>query len=53
MNAFLRADVLDVELLMDNAMLAINYQQASVSNLSLFAGTNKVANMAMPKHELV
>ena len=52
MNAFFRADVLDVELLMDNAMLAINYQQASVNNLNfILAGTNiSSEGMAMPKN---
>ena len=32
MEAFFQSDVIDVELLMDNAMLAVNYQQASKQN---------------------
>lgn len=41
MQAFFDADVLDVELLYDNAMLAVNYQIASKFNINyILAGTN-------------
>ena len=33
MESFFEADVIDIELLMDNAMLAVNYQQASKYNM--------------------
>ena len=50
MEAFFSADVLDIELLMDNAMLAVNYQQASKYNIKyILAGTNLTTEgMAMP-----
>ena len=50
MNAFFKADVLDVELLMDNAMLAVNYSQASKNNIQyILAGTNLSSEgMEMP-----
>jgi len=42
MQAFFAADVLDVELLYDNAMLAVNYQQAARHGLKyILAGTNQ------------
>lgn len=41
MNAFFDADVIDVEVLYDNAMLAVNYQQAAKHRLKyILAGTN-------------
>jgi N-acetyl sugar amidotransferase len=41
MEAFFAADVIDVELLYDNAMLAVNYQQAARHGLKyILAGTN-------------
>ena len=44
------SDVIDVELLMDNAMLAVNYQQASKYSINhILAGTNITSEgMAMP-----
>ena len=50
MRSFLKADVLDIELLMDNAMLAVNYSQASKNNINyILAGTNMSSEgMAMP-----
>ena len=52
MDAFFKADVLDIELLMDNAMLAVNYQQASNNNIKyILAGTNTSSEgMAMPSN---
>lgn len=42
MEAFLAADVIDVELLYDNAMLAVNYQQARKYRLkSILSGSNQ------------
>jgi N-acetyl sugar amidotransferase len=42
MQAFFDADVLDVELLYDNAMMAVNYQQAAKHGVKyLLAGTNQ------------
>ena len=51
MQAFFDADVIDVELLYDNAMLAVNYQQAAKYGLKyILAGTNQATEgMAMPK----
>lgn len=41
MDAFFDADVIDVEVLYDNAMLAVNYQQAAKYGLKyILAGTN-------------
>ena len=34
MQSFFMADVIDVELLMDNAMMTVNYQQASKFNVN-------------------
>lgn len=50
MQAFFDADVIDVELLYDNAMLAVNYQQASKYGLKyILAGTNQATEgMSMP-----
>lgn len=50
MNSFFDSDVIDVELLMDNAMLAVNYQQASKYNINyILAGTNTSSEgMKMP-----
>ena len=40
-NAFFKSNVLDVELLMDNAMLAVNYQQANKYKIKyILSGTN-------------
>ena len=42
MQAFFDADVIDIELLYDNAMLAVNYQQANKYGLKyILAGTNQ------------
>jgi N-acetyl sugar amidotransferase len=42
MQAFFDADVIDVELLYDNAMLAVNYQQATSLGIKyILAGTNQ------------
>jgi len=42
MQAFFNADVIDVELLYDNAMLAVNYQQAAKYGIHyILAGTNQ------------
>lgn len=50
MQAFFDADVIDVELLYDNAMLAVNYQQARKYGLKfILAGTNQATEgMRMP-----
>jgi N-acetyl sugar amidotransferase len=50
MQAFFDADVIDVELLYDNAMLAVNYQQAAKYGLKyILAGTNQsTEGMRMP-----
>jgi N-acetyl sugar amidotransferase len=51
MQAFFDAHVIDVELLYDNAMLAVNYQQASLYDVKfILAGTNQATEgMRMPK----
>jgi N-acetyl sugar amidotransferase len=51
MQAFFDADVIDVELLYDNAMLAVCYQQARKFGVKyILAGTNQATEgMAMPK----
>lgn len=42
MQAFFDADVVDIELLYDNAMLAVNYQQARLHRIKyILAGTNQ------------
>lgn len=50
MQAFFDADVIDVELLYDNAMLAVNYQQAARHGVKwILAGTNlSTEGMRMP-----
>ena len=50
MNSFFEADVIDIELLMDNAMLAVNYNQAAKHNIKyILAGTNSATEgMQMP-----
>lgn len=50
MQAFFDADVIDVELLYDNAMLTVNYQQAVKHGLKyILAGTNQATEgMRMP-----
>ena len=50
MQAFFDADVVDVELLYDNAMLAVNYQQAASHGVAfILAGTNQATEgMRMP-----
>ncbi len=50
MKSFFEANVIDIELLMDNAMLAVNYQQASKHKLNyILGGTNTSSEgMAMP-----
>lgn len=51
MQAFFDSDVIDVELLYDNAMLAVNYQQANKFGVKyILAGTNQATEgMRMPK----
>lgn len=51
MQAFFDADVIDVELLYDNAMMAVNYQQANKYGLKyILAGSNQATEgMSMPK----
>jgi N-acetyl sugar amidotransferase len=51
MQAFFDADVIDVELLYDNAMLAVNYQQAARNGIkAILAGTNhSTEGMPLPK----
>ena len=51
MQAFFDADVIDIELLYDNACLAVNYQQAIKYGLKhILAGTNNATEgMKMPK----
>jgi N-acetyl sugar amidotransferase len=51
MQAFFDADVIDVELLYDNAMLAVNYQQAARYGVHfILAGSNQATEgMRMPK----
>jgi N-acetyl sugar amidotransferase len=48
--SFFAANVVDIELLMDNAMYALNYQQASARGIGwILAGTNMTTEgMAMP-----
>ena len=50
--AFFRANVIDIELLMDNAMLAINYQTANKYNIkNILSGTNtSTEGMRIPKN---
>jgi len=52
MNSFFASDVIDVELLMDNAMLSVNYQQASKNKIKyILAGTNVSSEgMSMPSN---
>lgn len=51
MQAFFDADVIDVELLYDNAMLAVNYQQAAKYNIKfILSGANQATEgMKMPR----
>lgn len=51
MQAFFRANVIDIELLYDNAMLAVNYRQARKWRVKhILAGTNTATEgMAMPR----
>jgi N-acetyl sugar amidotransferase len=51
MQAFFKADVIDIELLYDNAMLAVNYQQARKRRVKhILAGTNTATEgMNIPK----
>jgi N-acetyl sugar amidotransferase len=51
MQAFFDADVIDIEILYDNAMLAINYQQAVKHGIKyILAGTNQATEgMNIPK----
>ena len=51
MQAFFKADVIDIELLYDNAMLAVNYRQARKWGVKhILAGTNTATEgMAMPR----
>jgi N-acetyl sugar amidotransferase len=52
MQSFFDADVIDVELLYDNAMLAVNYQQASKYGLHyILSGSNlNTEGMVLPKN---
>jgi N-acetyl sugar amidotransferase len=51
MQAFFDADVIDIELLYDNAMLAVNYQQAAKHGVKyILGGTNQATEgMRIPK----
>lgn len=51
MQAFFEADVIDIELLYDNAMLAVNYQQASKYKIKyILSGSNlSTEGMSMPE----
>lgn len=51
MQAFFDADVIDVELLYDNAMLAVNYQQASAHGVKwILSGSNQATEgMSIPE----
>jgi len=51
MQAFFDADVIDVELLYDNAMLAVNYREAARRRVKfILAGTNQsTEGMSMPR----
>jgi N-acetyl sugar amidotransferase len=51
MQAFFDADVIDVELLYDNAMLAVNFQQAKrIGTRHILSGTNNATEgMRMPR----
>jgi N-acetyl sugar amidotransferase len=51
MQAFFDSDVIDIELLYDNAMLAVNYRQAANYGIKfILAGTNRATEgMNMPK----
>lgn len=51
MQAFFDADVIDVELLYDNAMLAVNYQQAAAHGVKfILSGSNQATEgMHIPK----
>ena len=51
MQSFFDSDVVDIELLYDNAMLAVNYNKANEENLKfILAGTNQATEgMTMPK----
>ena len=52
MQSFFESDVIDIELLTDNAMLAVNYQIANKYNIPfILAGTNSsTEGMKMPKN---
>jgi N-acetyl sugar amidotransferase len=52
MQAFFDADVIDIELLYDNAMLAVNYQQANKYGIKyILAGTNtSTEGMKIPEN---
>jgi len=47
MNAFFSANVIDVELLYDNAMLAVNYDQARQNNLQFILSGSNTATEGM------
>ena len=47
MQAFFDADVIDVELLYDNAMLAVNYQQAAKFGIRYILGGTNIATEGM------
>ena len=51
MQAFFNADVVDIELLYDNAMLAVNYEQAKKFSVKyILSGSNKATEgMTMPR----
>lgn len=51
MQSFFDADVIDIELLYDNAMLAVNYQQAAANGVRhILGGTNQATEgMDMPQ----
>ncbi len=51
MQAFFDADVIDVELLYDNAMLAVNYQQAAQHGVKFILAGSNTASEGMPLPE--
>lgn len=52
MNSFFDADVIDIELLMDNAMYSVNYEMAKKENIKfILSGSNlSTEGMSMPKN---
>ena len=52
MNSFFDSDVIDIEMLMDNAMLSVNYQMAKKEKLKfILSGSNtSTEGMSMPEN---